>query len=84
MSYDVSPGNIEWVKTRVMQALDGGQFNIGEVIMGVAEALGRVVVANSETPVQAGQCLQIIVDHLNRTMHAGYTAKGFNMGQLEK
>lgn len=83
MSFDVSPGNVEWVATRVAQSLDGGQFNLGEVIMGVAEALGRVVVSASDTPVQAGQCMQVIVSHLNRTMHAGYTARGFNMGELD-
>ena len=81
--YDVSPGNVTWVATRVAQALDGGQFNHGEVIMGVSEALGRIVVSIAETPVQGGQCLQAIVNHLNDTMRAGFGAKGFDMGPAD-
>lgn len=78
--YDVVPGNVAWAAQKVVQALDGGNFNHGEVILGVAEALGRIVVNIAETPVQGGQCLQVIVNHLNETMQAGFTAKGFNMG----
>lgn len=80
MSYEITPGNVEWVKHRVSTALDGGQFNTGEVIIGVAEVLGRIIVGTAGTPVQGAQCMQIITDHLTRTLQAGYAAKGYNMG----
>lgn len=80
MSYDVNPGNVQWVTHRVGQALDGGQFNIAEVMMGLAEVMGRAIVSVSETPVQGVQCAKIMEDHLKRTLVAGFTSKGFNMG----
>lgn len=80
MAYEVQPGNVEWVCSRVLKSLDGGQFNHGEVILGIAEALGRVVVSSAETPVQGTQAAQVILAHLNSTIAAGYSAKGYNMG----
>lgn len=80
MSYDVSPGNVEWVASTVMRAIGDGRFNSGEVIMGVAEALGRIIVNLSDTPVQGISCAQVMEEHIKRTLFAGFTAKGFNMG----
>lgn len=80
MSYEVNPGNVEWVCNRVVQSLDGGQFNHGEVILGLAQAVGRIVVSMAPTPVQGVQCAEVIGKHLSATIHAGYASKGYNMG----
>lgn len=80
MAYEVTPGNVTWVCENVIKALKDGQFNHGEVLLGVTEALGRIVISAADTPVQAASALQCIIDHLRTTLTAGYSAKGYNQG----
>ena len=79
MAYDVNPGNIEWVCANVLKSINDGQFSHGEVMLGITQALGRVVINAADTPVQGSSAMQVIVDHLNETLKAGYIAKGYNM-----
>lgn len=78
MAYEVVPGNITWVCENVLKSVNDGQFNHGEVILGVAEALGRIVIASAETPVQGASALQACIDHLRTTLAAGYSARGYD------
>lgn len=77
MSYEVTPGNVKWVAENVLKAIGDGKFNHGEVLLGVAEALGRIVVSAAATPVQGVSAMQVIVDHLNDVIKTGYMAKGY-------
>lgn len=78
MAYEVVPGNITWVCENVLKAIRDGQFNHGEVIIGVTEALGRIVIASAPTPVQGASALQACIDHLRTVLSAGYSARGYN------
>jgi len=80
MAYEVVPGNVTWVCENVLKSINDGQFNHGEVILGVAEALGRIVISSAPTPVQGASALQACIDHIRTTLAAGYTARGYNMG----
>lgn len=83
MSYEVNSGNVQWVSHQVQRALAGGRFNTGEVIIGVSEVLGRAIVATADTPVQGMQCAQVCLDHIVRTLKAGFSAKGYNMDRVD-
>ncbi len=80
MAYEVTPGNVTWVCENVLKSIHDGQFNHGEVILGITEALGRVVIMAADTPVQGASALQACVDHLRTTLAAGYSAQGYSMG----
>ncbi len=80
MAYEVTPGNVTWVCENVLKSINDGQFNHGEVILGITEALGRVVIASAATPVQGATALQACVDHLRTTLSAGYSARGYSLG----
>jgi len=77
MAYEVTPGNVTWVCENVLKSINDGQFNHGEVILGMAEALGRVVISSAKTPVQGASALQACIDHLRTTLAAGYSARGY-------
>jgi hypothetical protein len=68
---------------RQMAAMTGqGQYNLSDVLLGVTEYLGRIIVDAADTPVSGVQMAQVMEEHLRQTLAAGYTSKGYNMGGL--
>ena len=84
MRHDVNPGNVTWVVKRLNEAMGNGQFSSAEVILGVAEFAGRIIVAMADTPVQGMQALNLLAGHMQETAKAGYIAKGYNMSSEEQ
>ena len=80
MSYDIDPRRVAGVVNECQLALNNRGFNHGEVIVGLAELVGRTIVQASDTPVTGADAAKVVIEHLNRTLHAGFTSKGFNMG----
>lgn len=81
MQFDINEGNVQWVVRRLNEAMGNGQFTSAEVILGVAEFAGRIVVAMADTPVQGMQALQVLAGHMQECAKAGYSAKGYNFGE---
>lgn len=79
MAYEVTPGNVTWVCENVLKSINDGQFNHGEVMLGIAEALGRVITSAADTPVQALSAIAVVTNHMQAAVLAGFTARGFNM-----
>lgn len=78
--FNVNPGNVKWVVAKVSNALQQGeQFTFGEVLLGLTEVLGRMIVEVAETPVAGLQSVEVMNNHLKNTIGAGFTAKGYNM-----
>lgn len=77
MSYEISPNRVKGVVAECQQVIGVGHFNTGEVIVGLTELLGRVIVKSCETPVSMGQAKDVVMQHLNNTLHHGALAKGF-------
>lgn len=66
---------------RQMAAMTGqGQYNLSDVLLGVTEYLGRIIVDAADTPVSGVQMAQVMEEHLRQTLAAGYAGKGYNMG----
>lgn len=78
--FDINDGNVTWIVKRLNDAMGNGQFSAAEVMLGVAEFAGRIVVAMADTPVQGFQCAQIMTNHIGETVKAGYAAKGYGTG----
>ena len=66
---------------RQMAAMTGqGQYNLSDVLLGVTEYLGHIIVDAADTPVAGVQMAQVMEEHLKSTLLAGYASKGYNMG----
>ena len=81
--YNINRGNVDRCIHNMAQAVAQGQYSTAEVSLAVAEFMGRMVVSLCETPVSGIQLAAVLEDHLKRTLQAGYSAKGFNMGPVE-
>jgi hypothetical protein len=77
MSYEIQPNKVAGVVKECEMVLGNGIFNTGEIIMGLTEMLGRVIVKACETPQSMGQAANIVSDHLSKTLYHGAIAKGF-------
>ena len=81
--HNINRQNLDDLLRRINSVLGQGQSSLGEVILALAEYSGRTIVAAADTPVSGFQLAGVFEDHLKRTLQAGYTAKGYNMGPIE-
>ena len=81
--FNINRGNVDRCIHNMAQAVAQGQYSTAEVSLAVAEFMGRMVVSLCETPVSGIQLATVLEDHIKRTLQAGYSAKGFNMGPVE-
>lgn len=77
MSYEISPNRVKGVVNECQNVIGMGHFNTGEILVGLTELLGRVIVKSCDTPISMGQAKDIVMQHLNNTLHHGALAKGF-------
>lgn len=49
-------------------------FNRGEIILGLVELVGRVIVETAETDIQAAELSKVAVTHLGKTVEIGVEA----------
>lgn len=79
--HNVNRNAIDRVINNLAQATGQGQYELADVAIALAEYMGRLIVATCDTPISGVQLASVMEDHIKRTLHAGYTAKGYNMGQ---
>ena len=78
--FNISREAIDTLIRRYAEASNQGNFALQDVILANAEFMGRIIVNTCDTPISAVQMAQVVEEHVKRTLHAGLTAKGFNMG----
>jgi hypothetical protein len=74
MAYKIEPRKVAGVILEANQALNGKGFNHGEVIVGLSELLGRIVVECSKTSIQTQEMVKVIESHLAKTIEIGSQA----------
>lgn len=74
--YNIDKDKIRGVVIEVSRALDGKGFNAGEMMVGLSEMLGRIIVETASSHVQMKEMVDICAGHLDRTIIAGNEAKG--------
>ena len=76
MSYKIDARKVTGVVTECDAALKDKGFNSGEVIVGMTELLGRVIVDAGTSPQQMDDMKKVVGDHLDRTVRIGAYATG--------
>ena len=74
MAYKIEPRKVAGVIREANEALNGKGFNHGEVIIGLSELLGRVVVETAQNSIQTQEMVKIIESHLAKTVEIGSQA----------
>jgi hypothetical protein len=76
MSYEIDQRKVVGVVLEANGALGDKGFNHGEIILGLSELIGRVIVEASDTSVQAGELMKVAVAHMEKTIRVGAEATG--------
>lgn len=76
MSYQIEARKVSGVVREANAAIEGKGFNHGEVILGLAELLGRVIVESCTSPQQIDDMKDVVTSHLDRTVSIGSHATG--------
>ena len=74
--YNIDQRKVVGVVLEANSALTNKNFNHGEVVLGLAELIGRVIVEAVENPIQAKELMQVAAAHIDRTIKVGAEAKG--------
>lgn len=75
MSYQIDAHRVAVVVTEANRILSDKNFNHGEVMLGLSELLGRIIVATAKTKIQADEMKAIIERHINKTVQIGADAQ---------
>lgn len=70
----IDPRKVGGVAIEAGRILGDKGFNRGEIILGLAELIGRVIVDTAETDMQAAELSKIAVTHLGKTIEIGVEA----------
>lgn len=71
MSYQIDPRKVAGVVVECNAALSSKGFNTGEILIGLTELLGRVIVEAGHTHIQHDDMKRVVSEHLDRTVRIG-------------
>ena len=83
MEHNVNAQAVQQIVRHMSSVINQGHYNTGDLLIAVAELLGRIIVDTCETPISAIQMATVMEDHIKRCLQAGFTARGFSMGTME-
>lgn len=74
MAYNIDARRVAGVVIEANKALQGHQFNHGEVVLGLSELIGRVIVEAVGNKIQADEMKTVVMNHINKTIEIGAQA----------
>lgn len=80
--HNINRDAVDRIIHNMVQIIAQGQYNLADVAIAMAEFVGRMVVSYCDTPISGVQMAQVMENHIKQTLMAGYTAKGYSMGEL--
>lgn len=83
MAYEIEQRKVAGVVVEANRALAGKDFNHGEIVLGLAELLGRVIVEAAENHIQTKELLDVVQDHIVKTIQVGNAATGKSLIERE-
>jgi hypothetical protein len=75
MSYEIDQRKVIGVLLEANGAISDKGFNHGEVILGLAELIGRTIVEVAETSIQSGELVKVAMAHIELTIRTGAVAQ---------
>jgi hypothetical protein len=74
MAYEIDQRKVVGVVIETHAALVDKGFNHGEVVLGLAELIGRTIVEVAESSIQSAELMKVAMEHIERTIRIGAEA----------
>lgn len=81
MKMQIDPRKVAGVVVECNNVIKDKKFNHGEVILGLSELIGRIIVDASAIHTQADEAYAIAQQHIVDTIKAGFAARGSSIIQ---
>jgi hypothetical protein len=75
MSYNIDQLKVQGVMHECARVVSGKGFNAGEIVVGLTELLGRIVVDTATNHIAMKDMVRVIEEHLDRTITVGSQAQ---------
>ena len=75
MSYKIDQRKVTGVVIEANAALTNKGFNHGEIMIGLAELVGRVIVEVADNSIQATELMNVAKSHIDNTVRIGAQAR---------
>jgi hypothetical protein len=75
MAYQIDQRKVAGVVIEANAALTGKDFNHGEVLIGLGELIGRIIVEAADTSIQAEELTKVVAGHISKTIQVGASAQ---------
>lgn len=79
MSYKIDQRRVTGVVIEANAALTNKDFNHGEIVIGLSELIGRVIVEVADNEFQATELVKVAKNHLETTVKIGAQAREKNI-----
>lgn len=76
MQQNIEPRKVAGVVAECNRVISDKDFSVGEVLIGLSELLGRVIVEAGGTPVSMEEIKKVCVQHMDKTISIGSQARG--------
>lgn len=74
MAYEIDQRKVVGVVIETHAALVDKGFNHGEVVLGLAELIGRTIVEVAESSIQSAELMRVAMEHIEKTIRIGAEA----------
>jgi hypothetical protein len=74
MNAQIEARKVAGVVIEASRILADKGFNRGEIILGLSELLGRMIVDTAQDTIQAEELLKIVANHMSKTIDIGIQA----------
>jgi hypothetical protein len=74
MNVQIDQRKVAGVVIEASRILADKGFNRGEIILGLAELIGRVIVDTAQTDIQAAELSKVAVSHMSKAIEIGVEA----------
>lgn len=78
----IDPRKVDDVVKDAAHAIGSKPYHVVEVIVGLAELMGRTIVTQPVSPVAMRELAQVALNHIEATISSGVQAKGGNAKDL--
>ena len=71
MAYEIEQRKVAGVVIETNNALKDKNFNHGELVLGLSEMLGRIIVDAAQSTIQVDELVKVVQTHMSNTIKIG-------------
>jgi hypothetical protein len=84
MQQQIDPRKVAGVVATVLPLVGSGDFTYADIIIGLGEVLGRLIVNSAGNAIHAQQLIEVVEKHMVNTVKIGFAAQRGAEAEIEQ